>query len=53
MNAADRVMFDMTLPLRLQQPIQPLSTWLQQTYITARVCIDKHPQKNKSGQKDI
>ena len=53
MNAADRVMFDMPLAQRLQQPTQTLKTWLQQTYITARICIDEHAQKLKSGQKDI
>ena len=53
MNAADRVMFDMPLANRLQQPLHILKSWLQQTYITAKICIDEHTQKIKSGQKDI
>ena len=53
MNAADRIMFDMPIEQRLQQPLAILKKWVEQTYITAKVCIDEHRQKILHGQKDI
>jgi len=46
-------MFDMPIEQRLQQPLETLKKWLEQTYITAKVCIDEHRKKLLHGQKDI